>query len=95
MDNRVILQVPMSKTLRERAEDVAQDVGFSSLQDVIRLLLHKFAKRELTVKIEDMEIVKLSSGAKKRLAKIESDIEKGKNIYKAEDAHDFLNQLRS
>lgn len=95
MDNRIILQVPMSKTLRQRAQEVAEDIGFSSLQEVIRLLIHKFARRELTVKFEDIEIVQLSSVAKKRLKKIEQDIAKGKNLYKAENASDLFRQLQS
>lgn len=95
MDNRIILQVPMSKTLRQRAQEVAEDIGFSSLQEVIRLLIHQFARRELTVKFEDIEIVQLSSVAKKRLKKIEQDIAKGKNLYKAENANDLFRQLQS
>lgn len=85
----------MSKTLRRQAEAVASDVGFSSLQEVIRLLVRKFAKRELTVKIEDVEIVKLSPSVKRRLATIGQDIKKGKNLYRAKDIEDLLQQLHA
>lgn len=95
MDNRIVLQVPMSNSLRRDAEEVAQDIGFSSLQEVIRLLVRKFARRELAVKFEEVEIVQLSKQAKIRLNKIHTDINKGKNLYKAKDVDDFLRQLRS
>ena len=94
MNNRIILQVPMSKALRKQAEDVAEDVGFSSLQEVIRLLVRKFARRELAIKIEEVEVVRLSSSAKSRLNKIEQDISGGKNLYRTKDTADFLNKLR-
>lgn len=94
MDNRIILQVPMSKALRKQAEDVAEDVGFSSLQEVIRLLIRKFARRELSIKVEDVEVVNLSSSAKSRLKKIEKDISEGKNLYRTEGTADFLKNLR-
>ena len=86
MDNRIVLQVPMSKNLRREAEEVAEDIGFSSLQEVIRLLIRKFARRELAIKIEDIEVVHLTPRAKKRLKKIENDIVSGRNLYKAENS---------
>ena len=64
MDNRVVLQVPMTKELRRSAEEVALDYGFSSLQETIRLILNKLAKRELIVSVKEEKPVQLS--AKKR-----------------------------
>lgn len=95
MNDRIVLQVPMSKDLRRQAEEVAQDVGFSSLQEVIRLFVQKFVRRELAVKIENIEIVKLSSEAKSRLQTIEKDISRGKNLYLFENTDDLLRKLRS
>lgn len=96
MDNRVILQVPMTKTLKEQAEAVASDYGFSSLQEIIRVLLHKLAKKTLDISIrETEEIIHLSPAAKKRYKKIEEDIQNNRNIYRAKDTEDFFKQLRS
>lgn len=50
---RVILQVPMSKELKQRAEIVSFDMGFSSLQEIIRVIVNKLARRELSIGIDD------------------------------------------
>src|SRR3989337_2070779 len=36
-----ILQIPMPKSLKKSAQDVANDYGFSSLQDLLRVILTK------------------------------------------------------
>ncbi len=41
--SRTILQIPMTKELRAKAEAVAQEYGFSSLQETVRVLLHKLS----------------------------------------------------
>ncbi len=49
---KVTLQVPMSKQLKKSAEAVAYDYGFSSLQEVIRVLITKLAKKQLIIFID-------------------------------------------
>ncbi len=51
---RVILQVPMSKELKDRAEKVALEMGFSSLQEAVRVLLNKIANKELLINITEV-----------------------------------------
>lgn len=51
MDNRVILQVPMPKSLKQKAEAVSTGYGFSSLQEMIRVLLTMFSKRKFKITI--------------------------------------------
>ena len=92
--NRTVLQIPMPAALRQQAEAASLDLGFSSLQDVVRLLLHKLARRELAVAIQD-EAVKLSKKARDRYAKMDEDFRTGKNVYHARDIDDFLRQLHS
>jgi len=46
---RVIVQVPMSRELKEKAQSASSDLGFSSLQETIRVLLTKLSKKELTI----------------------------------------------
>ncbi len=91
--SRVVLQVPMSKDLKVEAEKAALAMGFSSLQESVRLLLKKLANRELKVTVTEEE--SLSPEAEARYEKIIKDIEAGKNIVKTKDAKDFLKKLRS
>lgn len=93
--DRVILQVPMPKSLKTAAETVARDFGFSSLQETIRVILTKLAKRELTVTVKEEKVIQLSAKAEKRYAKMIDDIEKGRNIVYTKNADDFLKKLRS
>ena len=75
--NRVIVQVPMSKELKEKATAAAEDQGFSSLQEAIRIIVNKFARRELAVRIEYPE-ERLSARAERRYAKIIKNIKSGR-----------------
>ncbi len=94
---RVIIQVPMSKELKEKAEAISSDLGFSSLQEIIRVILTKLSKRELNVRVEEKteEITHLSKAAERRFKKAVEDIKAGRNIVEASDAEDFLRKLRS
>lgn len=47
----MILQVPISKTLKKQAEAVAREHGFSSLQESVRIFLKKLADRTITIDI--------------------------------------------
>ncbi len=92
---RVIVQVPMSKELKDKAEIISADLGFSSLQEVIRVLLTKLSKKELSLKIEEVEeITHLSVEAEQRFKKAVEDIKAGKNIYKPKNKKEFLALLR-
>jgi len=87
----------MSKELKKKAEAVSVDLGFSSLQEVVRVLLTKFSKKEFRLRIteEAEEITHLSKAAEKRFAKITEDIKKGKNIYKPKNKDEFFELLRA
>lgn len=96
MDNRVILQVPMPKSLKEQAETVSTDYGFSSLQEVIRIILAKLAKKELIFTVQETEkIIHLSTAAQKRYKKAIDDIKKNRNIFKPQNKEEFFRLLRS
>ena len=93
---RVILQVPMPVALKQQAEAVASDYGFSSLQEIIRVVLRKLAKRELTISIQEAEeITYLTPSAEKRYQKAIEDIKKDRNLYKPKNAKKFLEMLHS
>lgn len=95
MDTRVILQVPMSKSLKQQAEAVSADYGFSSLQEIIRIILTKLSRREMTIDITSSEYIKLSPPAKKRYAKMTEDFREGKNIKSFGNVDDLIKDLHS
>lgn len=93
---RVIVQVPMSKELKEKAQSASSDLGFSSLQEIIRVLLTKLSKRELTMTVEPVEeITHLSKAAEARYKKAVQDIKVGRNITKTNNVDELLSLLRS
>lgn len=71
-----ILQVPIDKNLRDRAASYAAKMGFSSLQEAVRLFLNKIAAGEVNVKFE--ETIQLSPKAIKRYNKMIDEVESGK-----------------
>lgn len=74
--NSTILQVPINKSLRDQAASKAEKMGFSSLQEIVRLFLNKIAAGEIDVKFE--KTVQLSPKAIKRYNKMIDEIESGK-----------------
>lgn len=92
---RTILQVPMPKDLKEQAEKAALNAGFSSLQEVLRVFMKRFASKKIDLSFEE-KVEYLSPKAEKRYAKIMRDIESGKEkVYTAKDADDLLKQLHT
>lgn len=86
---RTVLQVPMTMDLRTAATAAANDLGFSSLQEAVRILLKKLAKRQVTVRIEE-ETIQLSPKAKKKYDKMLDDLERGKVKTKTFSDNDSL-----
>ncbi len=92
---RTILQVPLPKELKISAEKAAQDAGFSSLQEVLRVFMKKFANKKIDLAFEE-EVTYLSLKAEKRYTKIMRDVKSGKEkVYTAKDAADLLEQLHN
>jgi len=91
--NKTIIQVPVSKTLRNKAALAAADFGFSSIQESIRVFLNQLAKKQIAISFTPKS-VNLSPKAVKRYNKIIDDIESGKEpIYQAKNLKDLLDQL--
>ena len=92
---RIVLQVPMEKELKEKAEVVSRDFGFSSLQETIRVLLTKLSRKELTLRITDQteDITYLSAAAEKRYKKAAADIKAGKNVTRTKNVNELLSSL--
>jgi antitoxin component of RelBE/YafQ-DinJ toxin-antitoxin module len=92
--NNTILQIPMPLELREKSEKVANDLGFSSLQEAIRVFLKKFSQKEIVVSF-DIPQVKLSAKNEKRYLKIVEDYKNNKNIVRTNTTKDFFDKLNS
>lgn len=93
MEN-TILQVPISKNLRDRAYNASLDYGFSSLQELVRVFLSKLAKKEIVVSFGENPIL-LSKKAIKQYGDMEKDFKKGVNIYKAQNSDELIKKLTS
>ena len=74
--NTITIQVPINKSIRDQAASNAEKMGFSSLQEVVRLFLNKIATGELNVTFEPS--IQLSPKAIKRYNKMVDEIESGK-----------------
>lgn len=79
--------------LRTRAEAVSLDMGFSSLQEVVRLILTKFAKREIGITIEQFPAVKLTVRNESRYLRMARDFKAGKNSQKFTNVKDLISDL--
>ena len=84
-----ILQVPINKDLRSKAASAAEKMGFSSLQETIRVFLNQLASNEIRVSFEP-PAVKLSAKNERRYSKMIDDIEKGRVKLKTFDSVDSL-----
>ena len=88
---KTILQVPVSKDLKDKAEEAANKQGFSSLQESIRIFLTKLANNKLEITIQ--EPVRLSEASEKRYSKQTIDFEKNKNVSSAKNVEELMHQL--
>lgn len=91
--NTTILQVPISKSLRDEAVVAARAQGFSSLQEMVRVLVTKLARKQLALTITEEPVIRLSKKAEKRYAEMREDFRKGKNVYTTYSVEELIRQL--
>lgn len=72
-----ILQVPISKTLRDEAALAATNMGFSSLQEAVRVYLTQLKNNIVKITFEHPP-VQLSAKAIKRYNKMIDEVESGR-----------------
>lgn len=72
-----VIQVPIEKSLRDRAVVAASSLGFSSIQEAIRVFLVQLPQQTVNISFEHPP-VQLSKRAVKRYDKIVDEIESGK-----------------
>lgn len=51
--NKTILQVPIDKKIRDAALIAVRDLGFSSLQEGVRVYLIKLSRKQITFNLEE------------------------------------------
>ncbi len=90
---KTTLQIPMDLRLKIEAEKAALDQGFSSLQEVLRIFMKRFASKKIDISFEEENIIHLSPQAEKRYLKATKDFEEGKNVYSASSIKDLMKQL--
>ena len=88
---KTTLQIPINHQLKNEAERVAEEQGFSSLQEVVRVFLAKFASHKVEISIQ--EPLLLSEENEKRYLKMSEDFESGRNVYSAKNADELLAKL--
>ncbi|MDO8609630.1 MAG: hypothetical protein Q7R95_03710 [bacterium] len=89
--NTTILQIPMSKSLKNSAAGVAQEYGFSSLQDLLRVVLTQLSRRELVISIE--KPVYLSKKNEQRYIKMSKDFTQNKNVKDFSSVRELMKDL--
>lgn len=91
--SKTTLQIPLDTVLRRDAEEAAKEQGFSSLQELVRVILKKVAGGKIEFRIE--EGVRLSNKAVKRYDEMTEDVAAGKVETKVfnntDDVMDYLN----
>lgn len=91
--NTTILQIPMAKSLKRSAQEVANEYGFTSLQDLMRVVLTKLSRRELVVSIETL--THLSKKNDQRYLKMSQDFMQDKNVKDFSSVNELMKDLKS
>lgn len=89
---RVIVQVPMQAELKKSAEVQARAEGFSSLQEAIRVFLHKLSNRELKLTMSE-PVERLSPKVEARYLRMLREIKKGKGITQTRTIDELMAHL--
>lgn len=94
---KTILQIPMDKNLKIKAENIANNEGFSSLQEMVRVLLKQFVTKKSAFSFgisEPDEYITPEQEAvlDKKFAVIQKNIKKGRFI-KSSNVDELMSYL--
>jgi len=89
-----ILQIPLSKSLKLTSQEVANEYGFSSLQDLLRVVLTKLSRRELVISIHE-PVIQLSQKNARRYAQMSKNFVEEKYTKKFTSVDGLMKDLRS
>lgn len=90
---KVTIQIPVSKDLKISAEAAALEYGFSSLQEILRVIMKKLSLRSISLNFQEESIVRLSKKNERRYMRMSEDFKKGRNVYKASSVPELMKQL--
>lgn len=91
------LQVPMDKKIRDESKRVATELGFSTLQDAVRMFLAQLAERKITVSIlprEERLTKKQETTLLKKYNMALKEIKEGK-AFMSDNPTDLISHLNS
>ena len=92
--SRTVVQIPVATDLRDQAYQMAISQGFSSLQEAMRLVMHRIAKGSLRFDVySEPAPLKLSDKAVKRYNKMDNELADKKNFKTAKNVNDLLGKL--
>lgn len=89
--SKTILQVPVSKELKEKAQKAASKQGFSSLQESVRVFLAGLSQGNLKISFETA--VRLTPKAESRYEEQLKDIEAGRDVESVSNVKDLISKL--
>lgn len=95
--NTITLQIPLNANLRDQAQKQAQAMGFSSLQEAVRLFLNQLAEKSIKIRfVPELPIEQLTAVQESQLSntteQIQKDLARGayKKVNTVEDMMDYL-----
>jgi len=89
MNTNTILQVPIDKSFRDEVSAIAKNMGFSSLQDLVRFTLFQIKNQTIVPSLINTS-TRLSPKALERYEKMTDDIISGKDVTKSFDNVDEM-----
>ncbi len=92
--DQVTLEIPISKSLKQKAEKIARDQGVS-LTKMMQQFISNLTKSDIRSVNYQEPSVQLGPKAIKRYNKIIDEIHQGIGIVKTKNTDDFLQKLRS
>lgn len=87
-DDYAKIQVPLKASIKKKAEQVAEDYGYSSIQEVIRIFLTNFSKGDIQLQLRNTHAVEyISPEFEAFLEKREKEFKKAIKARKAYTIH--------
>ena len=97
--NTSVLQIPINPTLKKQAQVEAKRLGFSSLQDLLRLMMTQLVEKTVAIRVistypeEKLTPAEVAVVLKKH-EKVKKEIARG-DYFVASSAEEMVRQLRS
>ncbi len=90
-----ILQIPITKSFRDKVSDVVIEMGFSSLQDYLRLIMKKTLTKEIDVTVGPKPIVLSAKNAKRYDKMVDDYLSRKVKTKSYSDVEELLNDLKN